>query len=259
MQTSIESRTFFQCEECGDFFDDMNVFKNHACACAQAARAGHQSPLAQEQSAVGDPPRDEKGNNSWTRNATLLLIDCYKLYKNQILSGKIRKKVVWEKTTSQMKENGYSFNSEQVAGRWKSLLRAYKNVKDHNKRSGSGTKSYEYENELNDILGNDPIISPTFTLSSDASMASSAEKRKLTERNDSDDTSTSEQASCSTSAPKNKTRKRGTERQRNEMMQVFKEYMNEQKEERIRKEELQREKMSLMRELIDVMKESTKI
>lgn len=259
MQTSIESRTFFQCEECGDFFDDMNVFKNHACACAQAARAGHQSPLAQEQSAVGDPPRDEKGNNSWTRNATLLLIDCYKLYKNQILSGKIRKKVVWEKITSQMKENGYSFNSEQVAGRWKSLLRAYKNVKDHDKKSGSGTKSYEYENELNDILGNDPIISPTFTLSSDASMAwSSAEKRKLNESNDSDDTSTSEQASCSTSAPKNKTRKRGTERQRNEMMQVFKEYMNEQKEERIRREELQREKMSLMRELIDVMKESTK-
>lgn len=41
-------------------------------------------------------------------------------------------------------------------------------------------------------------------------------------------------------------------------MQVFKEYMNEQKEERIRREELQREKMSLMRELIDVMKESTK-
>lgn len=67
-------------------------------------------------------------------------------------------------------------------------------------------------------------------------MASSAEKRKLNENDDSDDTSTSEQASCSTSAPKNKTRKRGTERQRNEMMQVFKEYMNEQKEERIRRE-----------------------
>lgn len=164
MQTSIESRTFFQCEEFGDFFDDMNVFKNHACACAQAARAGHQSPLAQEQSAVGDPPRDEKGNNSLTRNATLLLIDCYKIYKNQILSGKIRKKVVWEKITSQMKENGYSFNSEQVAGRWKSLLRAYKNVKDHNKKSGSGTKSYEYENELNDILGNDPIMSYIYPL-----------------------------------------------------------------------------------------------
>lgn len=67
-------------------------------------------------------------------------------------------------------------------------------------------------------------------------------KKKLNESNDSDDTSTSEQASCSTSAPKNKTRKRGTERQRNEMMQVFNKYMNEQKEERIRREELQREK-----------------
>lgn len=61
---------FFQYEECGDFFDDMNVFKNHACACAQAPRAGHQSPLAEEQSTgdVSDLPRDEKSNNYWTRN-----------------------------------------------------------------------------------------------------------------------------------------------------------------------------------------------
>lgn len=87
-----------------------------------------------------------------------------------------------------MKENGFSFNSQQVTGRWKLLLRACKNVKNHNKKSGSGTKSYEYENELNDILGNDPIINPTFTLSSDASMASSAGK-KLNESEDRDDTS----------------------------------------------------------------------
>lgn len=48
----------------------MNVFKNHACACAQAPRAGHQSPLAEEQSTgdVSDLPRDEKSNNYWTRN-----------------------------------------------------------------------------------------------------------------------------------------------------------------------------------------------
>lgn len=77
-----------------------------------------------------------------------------------------------------MKENEYSFNSEQLADRWKSLLRAFKNVKDHNKKSVSVTKSYEYENELNDIRGNDPIINPTFTLSSDPSMASTAEKKK---------------------------------------------------------------------------------
>lgn len=70
------------------------------------------------------PPRDEKGNNSWTRNATLLLIDCYKKYKNQILIGKTRKKVVWEKITFQMRENSYSFNSEQVAGKCKLILRA---------------------------------------------------------------------------------------------------------------------------------------
>ncbi|XP_056013267.1 uncharacterized protein LOC125672779 isoform X1 [Ostrea edulis] len=255
VKTNMESKTFFQCEECGDFFDDMTIFQNHACARAR----DHQDPNAQVLCDVREPSKDEKGNNysnSWTRNATLLLIDLYKKYKDQILSGKIRKKVVWERITNQMRKEGYSFHSEQVAGRWKSLLRAYKNVKDYNKKFGSGKKTYEYENELDDILGNDPIINPTFTLSSDTSSAT--EKRKLDESEDSDVETSSEQASCSTSAPKKKLVKRGTERQRNEMMQVFKEYIHEQKEERIRREELQREKMGLMRELIDVMKESTK-
>ncbi|XP_061179382.1 uncharacterized protein LOC133188009 [Saccostrea echinata] len=252
----MESKTFFQCEECGDFFDSMTVFQNHACA---RARVDHQGPTAQEQCDAREPPKDEKGNNygnSWTRNATLLLIDLYKKYKDQIQSGKIRKKGCVGKNNKP--DEGYSFNSEQLAGRWKSLLRAYKNVKDHSKKSGSGKKTYKYENELNDILGNDPIINPTFTLSSDAS-SSAAEKRKLDESEHSDVETSSEQSSCSTSAPKKKLTKGGTERQRNEMMQVFKEYQKEeQKEERIRREKLQREKMGLMRELIDVMKESTK-
>jgi hypothetical protein len=253
--TGMTSNTFFQCEECGDYFDSMTVFRNHACARAP----DQQGSTAQGPNNFREQSKDEKGNDSntgtsWTRNATLLLIDLYKKYKDQILSGKIRKKVVWERIGKQMREEGYSFNSDQVAGRWKSLLRAYKNVKDHNKKSGNGKKTYEYENELNDILGNDPVINPSFTLSSSSDIPT--EKRKVAESDDSEIEASSEQATCSTSAPKKKLVKRGTER--NEMMQVFKDYISEQREERRRREELQREKIGLMRELIDVMKESAK-
>lgn len=67
------------------------------------------------------------------------------------------------------------------------LLRVYKNVKDYNKKFGSGIKLYEYENEFNDILGNDFIISFIFIFLFDVFMVSFVEKRKLNESNDSDD------------------------------------------------------------------------
>jgi hypothetical protein len=75
-------------------------------------------------------------------------------------------------------------------------------------------------------------------------------KKKLDESDDSEIKTSSERATYGTSAPKKKVVKRGAEGKRSEVMQVYKEYTNEQKE--------GREEMGLMRELIDVLKKSTK-
>ncbi|XP_048775362.1 E3 ubiquitin-protein ligase mib1-like isoform X2 [Ostrea edulis] len=56
VKTNMESKTFFQCEECGDFFDDMTIFQNHACARAR----DHQDPNAQVLCDVREPSKDEK-------------------------------------------------------------------------------------------------------------------------------------------------------------------------------------------------------
>lgn len=72
--TNMESRTFFQCEECWDFVNSKAVIQNHADG---RAPLDHQSPLAQEQSLyVREPSKDQKDNkydNYWTRNANLLI------------------------------------------------------------------------------------------------------------------------------------------------------------------------------------------
>lgn len=69
----------------------------------------------------------------------------------------------------------------------KLLLSVYNNVKDYNKKFRRGIKLYEYENEFNDILGNDFIISFIFIFLFDVFMVSFVEKRKLNESDDSDD------------------------------------------------------------------------
>lgn len=53
-----------------------------------------------------------------------------------------------------------------MAGRWKTLIRAYKKVKDDNKKSGRGRKTFQYEDAIDEVLGNDPAVTPEVTLSS---------------------------------------------------------------------------------------------
>jgi hypothetical protein len=45
-----------------------------------------------------------------------------------------------------MTTKGYKFSTDQIQGRWKSLCRAYENVKYHNNKSRNDQKHYEYEN-----------------------------------------------------------------------------------------------------------------
>ena len=80
--------------------------------------------------------------------------------------GKMTKKAMWQDISRKINEKGYAYNSEQVSGRWKSLTRAYKNVKDHNKKSGNNKKSFEFESQMDDFFGDDPTIVPVVTASS---------------------------------------------------------------------------------------------
>lgn len=80
-------------------------------------------------------------------------------------------KAVWDQMCLKMTTKGYKFLTDQIQGRWKSLCRAYKNVKYHNNKSGNDQKHYEYENELDQVFGDEPLIS--------SKVVSSSLKKKL--------------------------------------------------------------------------------
>lgn len=65
----------------------------------------------------------------------------------------------WKREDSQRKpcgwkcvllKTGYDYTADQVSGRWKSLMRAYKNTKDNNKRYGSGENTFIYESQFDE-------------------------------------------------------------------------------------------------------------
>lgn len=74
---------------------------------------------------------------------------------------------MWQDISRKINEKGgYEYNSEHISGRWKSLIRAYKNVKDHNKKSGNNKRSFEFQSQMDDLFGDDPTIVPVVIASS---------------------------------------------------------------------------------------------
>ncbi|CAC5358859.1 unnamed protein product [Mytilus coruscus] len=125
-------------------------------------------------------------------------------------------------------------------GRWKTLLRAYKAIKDNNKKSGAGKKSYEYEEQMDEIFGKDPAVTRIVT----ASSTSSGNKRKI------DDSADQSLQKSETKRPKCSPT--------SEMVSLLKQYTENQENrynaDLYRREQQFRERMANMKDLVNVLK-----
>ncbi|XP_052783060.1 uncharacterized protein LOC128219290 [Mya arenaria] len=211
---------FYQCV-CGTFFATFAAANNHTCSKREGGTAG----CSDSQDAItGNSAVNlmvEKGTN-WTDSQTLLLIDCYKGYVSLVNSGKMKKKTMWDTIGSKFQDMGYGFGSEQKCGRWKSLMRAYKNTKDSNKKSGSCRKTFEYEDQLDELFAKDPTIQPECTLSSNSTTVS---KGSASDETDKDDDSSS---SSTPEVPK----KKASRSNASELVTLFKTYLKKRKREK---------------------------
>ncbi|KAH3895991.1 uncharacterized protein LOC127865214 [Dreissena polymorpha] len=236
----------FQCEDCECFFTDMDVFKTHACVTNQKSPA---------QSVFSEEGNDTNNNQVWNKAQTQLLIRSYQLLEAKVSQGKLRKKSMWEKISEEMREKGYNFSAEQVSGRWKTLIRAYKNIKAHNAKSGSSLKTYQFENELDEIFAKDPVMTPVKTMSSASQVEESSEddQMELTKKR-----SSSEKDSDKNKPPAKKSKSKVSGSQ--QMVQMLQSFTVDQaqreREEAERTERRHEERMQLMRGLVDAIKQS---
>ena len=238
------TKTLFQCESCKNFFQDMESFKKHPCSNTDSGELKSQDSTPRQ--SMTESLTAEKGIN-WNVSQTLLLFDLYKEYVGLVNNGKMKKKSMWEAICNKFKEMGYGFSSEQICGRWKSLLRAYKNTKDNNKKSGNSRKRFEYESQMDEILANDPSIEPECTMSS---CSASVLKRPVSTEFEKDDDS----SSGSTPEPPAKKAARSNA---GELISLFKTYLDDQKQrdeqELQRREQMHTERMEAMHGLIQAI------
>ena len=188
------------------------------------------------------------------KESTLLLIEHYKSYQERVNSGFITNKAVCDQIWLKMTTKGYKFSTDQIQGRWKSLCRAYKNLKDHNNKSGNDPKHYEYENELDQVFGDDPLISPK--------VVSSSLKRKKLSLDDFEKRGQATLPGASTDQeeiqePDRKKSKKLGKSYSNDVLGFLKDFVNQQEhkneKEAERREKMHDEKMSAMNKLIDAI------
>lgn len=146
----------------------------------------------------------------------------------------------------------YLYSGDQCHGRIKTLIRAYKQVKDHNSRSGNSHKTQQYEKELDELFGEKPNIIPKCTISSSGEKATEEEN---TESNS--DGAAAERAEKSQKRKAKETEEGGTNVKKARKTQVSEviDYLRSQdrvkqekrEEEQSRKEKRHEERMSKSR------------
>ncbi|XP_067203845.1 uncharacterized protein [Linepithema humile] len=113
---------------------------------------------------------DTKSNNEdvylWNKKETLLL-SLYKEHEEMFTSGKTKQNLCWKRIATEMAQKGCNISGKKCCTKFQTLKRTYKQIKDHNNKSGNSRKTWEYLDAMDELCGTKPWIEPISTASSD--------------------------------------------------------------------------------------------
>ena len=90
------------------------------------------------------------------------------------LDGAVRNKSVYEKIAKKLQKQGHTRDWKQCRSKVKNLKTSYKEIKDHNNKTGNGRKQCKFYKELDCILGHRPASTPITLLDSGNSVTEAA-------------------------------------------------------------------------------------
>lgn len=111
---------------------------------------------------------DSRNSFVWSSNTTKMLLDCYKKYREDVGTLKIRNlKRLWEIISLELKSNfNVNVTAANCENRWRVLERNFKKYVDASNKTGSGRRQFGYADEMNEILGKKKNVCPEILLSS---------------------------------------------------------------------------------------------
>jgi len=91
------------------------------------------------------------GRTYWSRPATLLLIDLYKQHAADMLSGKLKKILVWMLIAKAMKEKGHPISHGVCDKKWRNLNATYAKIKDNSAETGQVLSKWEFYEDMDNV------------------------------------------------------------------------------------------------------------
>ncbi|XP_077270894.1 uncharacterized protein LOC143902067 isoform X2 [Temnothorax americanus] len=108
----------------------------------------------------------EKDSFRWPHEAVILLLALYKEHEDEIKLGKMTMKKFWNMIASHLNKKEYNVTVSQCKSKMAGLKNTYKNVKDHNAKSGNNHKTWRYFDIMDEMFNKKPWMNPILTLDS---------------------------------------------------------------------------------------------
>lgn len=64
----------------------------------------------------------------------------------------------------EMQKHSYFYTWDQIQNKWKSLIRTYKNVRDHNNETGRSRKTWPFFEKMDELFQKNPTIDPPLVI-----------------------------------------------------------------------------------------------
>lgn len=110
---------------------------------------------------------EDENTGQWSTAEVICLISLWGEQSVQDkIKGSYRNKSVFEDLSAAMAEQGFKRSWLQCQRKIKSLKSKYKEVKDHNNKSGNGRITFQFYQQMDSILGDKPSVNPINVLDS---------------------------------------------------------------------------------------------
>lgn len=106
---------------------------------------------------------EHRNKGTWQYDDIICLINSMQNHMDDLHHVK-RKKHVFENVSNALLSNGYVATPDQCHVKWKSLLRSYKLCKENRNRTGKSPSKFNFFNQMDQILGEQPTNTCTRVL-----------------------------------------------------------------------------------------------
>lgn len=198
----------------------------------------------------------EPTNSCWSREAIHLLISLYQIHEEALENPSNKKKHIWKIITETMQAKGYCFKQSTVESKWRNLLQSHKDVRNNNSKSGKKRKTFQYFDNIEEIVAKRHDINPVFLAGSHC-QDTQVTPRKVVYRahKETDETSNDDTSPSTSKSTKRKRKSEAAQDTGQQLLEFIKEkeerLMQYREEKERRKDERAKDRNDLLRELIN--------